>query len=467
MPTKISNIYETLIEAIDNHPVAAVLMTIAFLAAIRLLIALAHRIVRISVHRGWTSEHIGTTLAAAIATGVSAQGMWIFMSDTLQLPVFLRIAFFAFLEIMVVTSALRARTAQRADAPSSVDGIAMWVLTALSAVLSATEADNAGTLLIRLSAPLVAAWGWERSMALERRIRTGRWSRINWTLTPERILVRLGLADPDLGRTSSDAVAQRRLVAVALAVDDARFARDTAGANDRTMRRAEARLRTAMRRATKDGGLVRIAGRDHREALIEQIAVLRGASALLDLKTPNPWPTAENDSRVNVPKVPAMEPVPVSSTPEHFIFQPTPRARTATGTGTNAMRSHAHHTDPVAAHHKDDLDFEQVDRAADDEKAHSVLRIAAHRQTTGHAISPHPSAHAAIGWETIAQRVCAEDPACRRDLDAVREILRLRHEERLSYPDIAIRVNGFSKHAVGRVIRQARKYLDVEDAKLA
>jgi hypothetical protein len=152
--------------------------------------------------------------------------MWVFMSDALHLTIVLRVMFFGFLETMTVTSAVRARTAQRAIGSAGADGIAMWVLTSLSAVLSASEADNLGTLLIRLSAPLVAAWGWERSVALERRLRTGHHERINWRITPERLFIRLGLADPDPGRTASDDAAQRSLIAVALAVDDARVLRD-------------------------------------------------------------------------------------------------------------------------------------------------------------------------------------------------------------------------------------------------
>src|ERR1700746_2038033 len=108
---------------------------------------------------------------------------------------------------MVLTSALRARAAQHHGRGAGVDGIAMWVLTCLSAILAATDADNLGTVLIRLSAPLVAAWGWERSMALERR-RSGGLGGINWRITPERILIRLGIADPT-DRTAGEAAMQR------------------------------------------------------------------------------------------------------------------------------------------------------------------------------------------------------------------------------------------------------------------
>src|SRR5262249_41805411 len=148
---------------------------IGVVVALRYSVRAAHR-------KSVTGERIGTLVAAAIATGVSAQGMWVFFDKSLHLPAPLRVMFFAFLEIMVLTSALRARTAQLHPGSPGGDGAAMWVRTCLSAVLAATDADGTGTILIRLSAPLVAAWGWERSMALERRIRTGS-KGINWRIT--------------------------------------------------------------------------------------------------------------------------------------------------------------------------------------------------------------------------------------------------------------------------------------------
>lgn len=92
--------------------------------------------------------------AAVLATCVSAQGMWVFMGESLHLSGLWRIVFFAFLENTVITSALRARAAQRTGASTGLDGIAMWLLTGLSALLSATDA----TVILRLTAPLVAAW---------------------------------------------------------------------------------------------------------------------------------------------------------------------------------------------------------------------------------------------------------------------------------------------------------------------
>ncbi|RDI65222.1 hypothetical protein [Nocardia pseudobrasiliensis] len=280
------------IGGVDAHPVPALLAAVATLALTAGVVVSARQAVKLVRRHELTVEQIGTVVAAAIATGVSAQGMWVFFEESLHLTLSLRIMFFAFLEIMVITSALRARAAQRHGGSAGVDGIAMWVLTCLSAVLAATDADNLGTLLIRLSAPLVAAWGWERSMALERR-RAGQLTRINWRLTPERILIRLGLADPT-DRTASEVATQRRLIEVALAHDRARSLRDSHAGTWRT-RRAMSRLQKAMRAAVEEGGLV--TAPRQREVLLDMIGVLSSTSTLVDMELPNPWLPVPPDNR--------------------------------------------------------------------------------------------------------------------------------------------------------------------------
>ncbi|WP_067666699.1 hypothetical protein [Nocardia miyunensis] len=273
-------------------------LTITVLAALGAVVVACGAIwaVRSARRRGLTGEQAGTLLAAAIATGVSAQGMWVFFDKSLHLTLSLRIMFFAFLEIMVLTSALRARSAQQVSGTAGIDGVAMWVLTCLSAVLAATDADNVGTVLIRLSAPLVAAWGWERSMALERR-RSGALGGINWRITPERMLIRLGIADPT-DRTAGEAARQRRLIDVALAADHARTLRDT-GAGSRRINRARRHLQRVMRRAVEDGGLVDNA-RAPRTVLMDNLRILSGTGALVDLDLPSPWTLDEESASDNV-----------------------------------------------------------------------------------------------------------------------------------------------------------------------
>ncbi|MDP4501122.1 hypothetical protein [Nonomuraea turcica] len=237
-----------------------------------------------------------TYAAAAIATGVSMQGMWHFFEVVFpDLPVPLRVALFAFIEIGMLASAVRARRNMRDSAaraktdplvrPSAgIDGTAVWVLTGLTAVLSSLEAASPPEFIFRLAAPLVAAWLWERGMAIERQRITGR-TRINWRLTPERILVRLGLAEAN-DRTASEVDAHRRLTRVALAAKKAKALRD-GGAKPKKLARALARLDKAMDKAVEHTAV----SRDRRvmAALLDQVSTLYGAPRLLDLPGQAPW----------------------------------------------------------------------------------------------------------------------------------------------------------------------------------
>ncbi|MFF5247765.1 hypothetical protein ACFY3V_26060 [Streptosporangium sp. NPDC000095] len=229
-------------------------------------------------------EDILTIVAASIATGVSAQGMWRFSGDVLGFDGPLRLLLFAFIEVAVITSAVRARRNMRENFSAGIDGIAVWALTGLTAVLSSMDARSTAEAIFRLAAPLVAAWLWERGMAIERHRISGR-SRINWRLTPERALVRIGLAEVS-DRTASEVDAHRRLTRVALAAKRARALRES-GASDRKMRSALTKLDRAMDRAVEHTGLAVDSVRQ--EALLSQIGALYNTSALIDLTPPVPW----------------------------------------------------------------------------------------------------------------------------------------------------------------------------------
>ncbi|WP_245651751.1 hypothetical protein [Streptosporangium amethystogenes] len=229
-------------------------------------------------------EDILTVVAASIATGVSAQGMWRFSGDVLGFDGPLRLLLFAFIEVAVITSAVRARRNMRENFSAGIDGIAVWALTGLTAVLSSMDARSMAEAIFRLAAPLVAAWLWERGMAIERHRISGR-SRINWRLTPERALVRIGLAEVS-DRTASEVDAHRRLTRVALAAKRARALRES-GASNRKMRVALAKLDRAMDRAVEHTGLAVDSVRQ--EALLSQIGALYNTSALIDLTPPVPW----------------------------------------------------------------------------------------------------------------------------------------------------------------------------------
>lgn len=289
----------------SDHPVGTVIICVVALV----LLGLAYLALR-AVYRAGDrffhrfvaprpAEDILTIVAASIATGVSAQGMWRFSGDVLGFDGPLRLLLFAFIEVAVITSAVRARRNMRENYSAGIDGIAVWTLTGLSAVLSSMDARSLAEAVFRLAAPLVAAWLWERGMAIERHRITGR-ARINWRITPERMLVRVGLAEAS-DRTASEVDAHRRLTRVALAAKRARALRE-AGASDRRMRAALTKLDRAMDQAVEHTGLAVDASRQ--EALLSQIGALYNTSALIDLSPPVPWAPEPEGPRVS-PALPA------------------------------------------------------------------------------------------------------------------------------------------------------------------
>ncbi|MDH2424378.1 hypothetical protein [Sphaerisporangium sp. TRM90804] len=265
---------------------ALAVLVLAYFALRAVYRAAAHTYRRFAHNR--PAEDILTIVAASIATGVSAQGMWRFSGDVLGFDGPLRILLFAFIEVAVITSAVRARRNMRENFSAGIDGMAVWVLTGLSAVLSALDARSLAEAIFRLAAPLVAAWLWERGMAIERHRITGR-SRIKWRFTPERAMVRLGLAEVS-DRTASEVDAHRRLTRVALAAKRARALRE-AGASDRKMRAALTKLDRVMDQAVEHTGLA--IDQSRQEALLSQIGALYNTSALIDLRPPVPWQPEE------------------------------------------------------------------------------------------------------------------------------------------------------------------------------
>lgn len=155
-----------------------------------------------------------TVAVAGIATAVAGQGMWRVAGDALHLAGPGRMVLFAFIELAVVVSAVRARRALRETGSTGVDGAAVWVLASLSAVLSALDARGGVEAVVRLAAPLVAAWLWERGMAPDRRAHRARKPDVvAWRWTRVRLLVALRLAEPT-DRTLADADRARRVTAL-------------------------------------------------------------------------------------------------------------------------------------------------------------------------------------------------------------------------------------------------------------
>ncbi|GHE48385.1 hypothetical protein GCM10017673_57670 [Streptosporangium violaceochromogenes] len=235
-------------------------------------------------------EDVLTIVAAGIATAVAASGMWQFLERVMPTVAWgWRLLMFAFIEVAVIASAVRARRNMRDNYSAGIDGIAVWALTALSAVLSAMEAASLPEAVFRLAAPLVAAWLWERGMAIERHRATGR-KRINWRLTPERILVRLGLAEAQ-DRTADEVDAYRRLTRIAFAAKKARRL-ELAGAAAWRQHRALRALDRAVDKAIEHA---RLADDPERQAaMLTRIRASLAAAELRHVAAVAPWAALEH-----------------------------------------------------------------------------------------------------------------------------------------------------------------------------
>ena len=217
----------TLLNQITANPTlwAAAAAAVFLLLAVA-LIALAVRHRRQPSRTGALDKAL-TFFAAAVATGVVGTGMWAFFRDTLHVDnPWLRGLLFAFFELAMLAEALRSRSFRLARAareevnppkpgeprPFDIDGLAVLVLAFLSGALAATHEPTWGGKGLRVAAPLVAAWLWERGLAGELRQFTRRPSgRPNPIKTAwERTLVAAGLADPT-DRTVSERAAARIL----------------------------------------------------------------------------------------------------------------------------------------------------------------------------------------------------------------------------------------------------------------
>ncbi|MGH3378817.1 MAG: hypothetical protein ACRDP6_29225 [Actinoallomurus sp.] len=231
-----------------------------------------------------------TFVVAGIVTVFSAQGMWRFFGDSLHLdqPI-LRVALFAMFELTMLTCALRAR--RRVKDPqigsAGIEGVMVWVTAATSGVLSASDADTAGGIVIRLISPMFAAFLWERGMSIERRKADQRRPqvRIHWRITPERVLVWLGLAEAS-DRTATEVDTQRRMTRVALAAHRVQTL-DAARVTGWRRRRAGRRLIAAMRGAVDHTTLATDPAQ--RDTLLAQLGALYHAETLATLTPPSPW----------------------------------------------------------------------------------------------------------------------------------------------------------------------------------
>ena len=254
------------------------------LAALITLIALALLLWRATrALRGKKAADTLTVVAAAMASSVAATGMWHFFSRTMHLPTWIQAVLFAFMEISVLASALRARANVARDGQAGADGLAVWVLTSASGLMSASEATSPQEALVRLGAPLVAAWLWERSMVPERRAQRAAQgspeTAVRWLFSVKRIAVRLGLATA-LGADLETEDANRRIDRFVRA--DTKAQRAGALTRRRAARRrdrAHARLMEQARMQADPRALYSHLGR---QAILDVLARLGGDDAVID-----------------------------------------------------------------------------------------------------------------------------------------------------------------------------------------
>ncbi|MFE6229407.1 hypothetical protein [Cellulosimicrobium sp. NPDC057862] len=123
-------------------------------------------------------------VGAIIPTILAAQGMASLAVDVLRFPLVLAVALAGFLELALVASALLARAAALAGRPGGADAVAVWVVSATSGLLagvheltttapdgSTSWSADPGSVLaaaVRVVAPLVAAWLWDRVLTAAR-----------------------------------------------------------------------------------------------------------------------------------------------------------------------------------------------------------------------------------------------------------------------------------------------------------
>jgi hypothetical protein len=317
-------------------PLAQSLTILAALIAVLVLGTLLWRGSRAAL-RGKKAADTLTVVAAAMASSVAATGMWHFFSRTMHLPTWIQAVLFAFMEISVLASALRARANVARDGNAGADGLAVWVLTCASGLMSASEANSIQEALVRLGAPLVAAWLWERSMVPERRaqkVKQGTAETVRWLFSVKRVAVRLGLATA-LGADLETEDANRRIDRFVRADNKSQRAgwltRRHAG---RRRDRAHARLMEQARMQADPRALYSHLGR---QAILDVLARLGGDDAVIDRErarqmqhiladattgeTPPPRPARPTAPQAAAPAAPAApQPEPV----QHRQPQPQP-----------------------------------------------------------------------------------------------------------------------------------------------
>ncbi|MDT0310517.1 hypothetical protein RM780_26745 [Streptomyces sp. DSM 44917] len=205
-----------------------------------------------------------TYAVAGVATASSLVGMWpvthaAVLAARIPGPLVTPVAVLTLglQEGTVVACAIRARANVLERGETGVDGVALWVAVSLSSFVSAAEAafaapatasrgEQAVTVLVRLAAPVVAGWLWERGLAPGRRAVRG-------DLPCVLAAVRQRLRAHALswaGTADADDLGRRRAAARA-----ARLSDRLCGADENALTRRQRRLLRRLRRALRAWGV--------------------------------------------------------------------------------------------------------------------------------------------------------------------------------------------------------------------
>jgi hypothetical protein len=194
--------------------------------------------------RGGRRASVALTILAALLVEIgSATGMWNFFGDVLHITGLMRVISFATFEVVLAVSAVRAtliarehirriqRTREDDDPGVNIHQVIVWVAAVLTGVFSATDMTAGSAKFFRVVLPLMAAlvWAAGESSDLDGARRqaglSARRQRVTWRMTWARVLVWLGLAEPEAdARDLSDVARDRSLDALTRALYRANLA---------------------------------------------------------------------------------------------------------------------------------------------------------------------------------------------------------------------------------------------------
>lgn len=152
------------------------------------------------IWRWWTRGEAHTrmgVLAVALATGIAGEGMWEVARYELELPPYLAVALFAFLEVVMLSQGAMARYKLRAgQEPAARRHMGfVWAAAVASGLIAASAGNSLTEVLLRLIAPPVAAGIVWMELTADQAVDRPR-QQTSWIWTPRRIGIHLGLIRP-------------------------------------------------------------------------------------------------------------------------------------------------------------------------------------------------------------------------------------------------------------------------------